>query len=127
MDGPITNNRNSWSINNPDYTGWSFTDGVMLRANLVWDTNTLAWVKSTGGTGPGTNVAVTNFPSGQATEATLAKIPGLSLPIHDYLSLGYTGSDLTTVVYKTGGSGGTTVATLTLTYSASVLQTVTKT
>lgn len=46
---------------------------------------------------------------------------------YDYISLSYTGADLTTVVFKTGGAGGTTVATLTLTYIASVLQTVTRT
>lgn len=32
----------------------------------------------------------------------------------DYISITYTGGNPTTVVYKTGGSGGTTVATLTL-------------
>jgi hypothetical protein len=31
----------------------------------------------------------------------------------------YTGSDLTEVVYKSGGAGGTVVATLTLTYDGS--------
>jgi hypothetical protein len=46
----------------------------------------------------------------------LAVINGLSIPEHDYISLSYTGTNLTGVVYKTGGSGGTTVATLTLTY-----------
>ena len=35
---------------------------------------------------------------------------------YDYISLSYTGSNLTTVTYKTGGATGTTVATLTLTY-----------
>lgn len=45
---------------------------------------------------------------------------------YDYISLGYTGSNLTTVVYKTGGSGGTTQATLTLGYSGSTLTSVTK-
>ena len=54
-------------------------------------------------------------------------IPGLSVPKHDYIELGYTGSDLTSVVYKTGGSGGTTVATLTLAYNVGVLQSVTRT
>jgi len=38
---------------------------------------------------------------------------------YDYISMGYTGSNLTTVVFKTGGSGGTTVATLTLGYDGS--------
>lgn len=46
---------------------------------------------------------------------------------YDYIALSYTGSNLTGVVYKTGGSGGTTVATLTLAYTGSVLDSVTKT
>lgn len=46
---------------------------------------------------------------------------------YDYISLSYTGSNLTGVVFKTGGSGGTTVATLTLAYSGSSLTSVTKT
>ena len=37
----------------------------------VWDTNTLAWVKSTGGTGPGTNVAITNLPAVQTVVQTM--------------------------------------------------------
>lgn len=45
---------------------------------------------------------------------------------YDYVSLGYTGSNLTTIVFKTGGSGGTTVATLTLAYTGSRLDSVTK-
>jgi hypothetical protein len=52
---------------------------------------------------------------------------GLIQEKYDHISLGYTGSDLTTVIYKTGGSSGTTVATLTLTYLAGVLKTITKT
>ena len=43
-------------------------------------------------------------------------IEGLSIPEHDYIALSYTGSNLTGVVYKSGGSSGTTVATLTLAY-----------
>lgn len=43
-------------------------------------------------------------------------IPGLKIPDHDYVSLSYTGSNLTGVVYKTGGSSGTTVASLALVY-----------
>jgi hypothetical protein len=49
----------------------------------------------------------------------LAIVNGLSVPEHDYIALSYTGSNLTGVVYKTGGSGGTTVATLVLTYDGS--------
>lgn len=52
---------------------------------------------------------------------------GLVPKVYDYISLTYTGSDLTTAVYKTGGAAGTTVATLTMTYSTGILQTVTRT
>lgn len=52
---------------------------------------------------------------------------GLSLPSHDYVGLTYTGSDLTTAVFKVGGSSGTTVATLTLSYAGGLLSTVTRT
>lgn len=45
----------------------------------------------------------------------------------DYVSNTYTGDDLTEVVYKTGGSGGTTIATVTMTYDAGKLETVTVT
>ena len=50
---------------------------------------------------------------------TLPTTSELAIPACDYISLSYTGSNLTTVVYKTGGAGGTTVATLTLAYDAS--------
>lgn len=49
----------------------------------------------------------------------LTSIAGLEIPAHDYISLSYTGSNLTGVVYKDGGSSGTTVATLTLGYDGS--------
>lgn len=49
----------------------------------------------------------------------MTALAGLQIPKADYISLGYTGSNLTSVVYKTGGSGGTTVATLTLAYDGS--------
>ena len=45
---------------------------------------------------------------------------------YDYISLSYTGTNLTGVVYKVGGSSGTTQATLTLGYSGSTLTSVTK-
>lgn len=46
--------------------------------------------------------------------------------VYDFIDLGYTGDDLTTVVYKAGGSAGTTVATLTLAYTGGKLDTVTR-
>jgi hypothetical protein len=66
--------------------------------------------------------------SSLATEETLAKLLGFSIPAYDYISMSYTGDNLTGVVYKIGGSDGTTVATLTLAYDGSDnLTSVTKT
>ena len=64
----------------------------------------------------------------QSTEiAQLQTINSLTPSVYDYISLGYTGANLTTVIFKTGGAGGTTVSTLTLAYTGSVLNSVTKT
>lgn len=53
---------------------------------------------------------------------------GLVIDEYDYIDLGYTGGDLTSAVYKAGGAGGATVATLTLAYDGSGnLDTITKT
>ena len=49
---------------------------------------------------------------------------------YDYISLSYTDSNLTTVVFKIGGASGTTVSTLTLAYTGTTvsnLVSVTKT
>lgn len=51
----------------------------------------------------------------------------LEPPKYDYVSLSYTGSNLTEVQYYLGGSGGTLMATLTLAYSGSNLISVAKT
>ena len=50
--------------------------------------------------------------------STLA-VDGLAIPAHDYIALSYTGTNLTGVIYKSGGASGTTVATLTLAYNGS--------
>lgn len=50
-------------------------------------------------------------------------ITGLSIPEHDNIQLTYTGDNLTGVAYRVGG---TTVATLTLAYTGSRLDSVTK-
>ncbi len=66
-------------------------------------------------------------------EAAINKLVGFEIAEFDYIALTYVASgngtgEIETVVYKTGGSGGTTVATLTLTYNAdSEIATVTKT
>ena len=62
----------------------------------------------------GTNLQDLNVTSGGSII-----LAGLEIPTHDYVGLSYTGPDLTGVIYKTGGSGGTTVATLTLGYDGS--------
>lgn len=65
-----------------------------------------------------------NVNSGTKPTITMS---GLNIPIHDYVSLGYTGSNLTSVIYKVGGASGETVASLALTYDGSNnLITVTK-
>jgi len=61
-----------------------------------------------------------------ATKASAASIAGMAIPPNDYISLSYTSGNLTSVVYKSGGASGTTVATLTLAYSGSDLVSVTK-
>ena len=56
----------------------------------------------------------------QATEiANLRAINSLVPSIYDYIELSYSGSNLSIVVFKTGGSSGTVVSTLSLAYNAS--------
>jgi hypothetical protein len=53
---------------------------------------------------------------------------GELIPVnYDYISISYTGTNMTGVIYKTGGVGGTTVATLTLGYTGSNLTSVART
>lgn len=92
--------------------------------NLVWDTNTLSWVRMGQPVVDGGTIVVdtSNLATGAKQDTGnnyLADLVGLEIPAHDYLSLSYTGSNLTGVVYKTGGASGTTVATLTLGYDGS--------
>ena len=54
---------------------------------------------------------------------------GLNIPAHDYVALSPAAAPTDgsqTVTYKQGGSGGTTVATLTLVYSGGDLASVTR-
>lgn len=58
---------------------------------------------------------------------------GFEIPAYDYIALTYVAAgngagEIETVVYKSGGSGGTVVATLTLAYNASdEISSITKT
>jgi len=59
-----------------------------------------------------------------ATEDSLEKLIGFEIPAYDYIALTYVAAgdgagEIETVIYKTGGSSGTTVATLTLAYNVS--------
>ena len=68
----------------------------------------------------GWKVKVTNDSSSPATvSGTVNALQGLSIPEHDYIDMTYSGTTLTGVVYKSGGSGGTVVATLALAYDGS--------
>ena len=68
----------------------------------------------------GWKVRVTNDSSNPVTvSGTINALQGLSIPEHDYIDMTYSGTTLTGVVYKTGGSGGTVVATLALVYDGS--------
>ncbi len=57
----------------------------------------------------------------------LQTINSLTPAVYDYIALSYTGDNLTGVVFKVGGAGGTTVSTLVLAYTGAVLDSVTKT
>ena len=60
-------------------------------------------------------------------QGTVNTLEGLSIPAHDYISFSPTSAPATgtqTITYKTGGAGGTTVATLTLTFSGGDLASV---
>ena len=72
-------------------------------------------------------VPVSQTVTGDFIPFKAGQIPGLDIPAHDYIVMTYNGSDLTRVEYKTGGSGGTTVATLILTYTGGNLTSVAKT
>jgi len=67
------------------------------------------------------------YPIKVDSSGQLSIVSGLIPEAYDYISLTYTGSDLTTVVYRSGGSLGSIVATLTLAYTLSVLDSVTRT
>ena len=68
-----------------------------------------------------------------ATEETLQAVAGLVTEPFDYIALTYVAAgdgigEVQTAIFKTGGSGGTTVATLTLAYNGDdKLSSVTKT
>ena len=89
----------------------------------VWESNAL-YTHYKVSTVSGIPLAVTTASGSTVTVKTASGTPlevteGFSVPKYDYISLTYNGTTLTGVVYKTGGAGGTTLATLTLAYDGS--------
>jgi hypothetical protein len=120
-DVTVNNGSGAGSVNIQDGGNSITVDGtVSANQSGTWNINN---VSGTVSLPTGASTA-----ANQATANTfLSGIAGLVPTAYDYISLSYTGSDLTGVVFKTGGSGGTTVATLTLAYSGVNLISVTKT
>lgn len=70
---------------------------------------------------------MTTEQGGSSTPWSVAEQNVLVPEQYDYIELGYAGDLVTTATYKTGGAGGATVATLTVTYDGSNnLQTITR-
>lgn len=80
-------------------------------------------------------ITTTLLGSKQALDVNVAgsAVPGFNIEDYDYIALTYVAAgdgvgEIETATFKTGGSGGTTVATLTLTYNTDdKIATVTKT
>lgn len=70
------------------------------------------------------------FDTGLATEVTLEAVAGLVTLPYDYIAATYPSGSTERYTYKTGGSGGTTVATVDVVFTdatKTVLTSVTKT
>ena len=112
--------------------GWDGSNKVRLKVNSSGQLDTTATVQ----TG---DIEIGAVEIKNATDDTRATVSSKGLhvfdnvtnslvpEVYDYISLSYTGDNLTGVVFKTGGSGGTTVSTLALIYTGSNLTSVTKT
>lgn len=78
------------------------------------------------GINPDFNVAAESSAKGQVQIFT----NGLAIPYYDYVSVAYPIATTETYTFKTGGSGGNTVATVTIVYTDATkenLSTVTRT
>jgi len=81
----------------------------------------------------GAYVAITSTTIGSDEALDVNSVYGFSIPIYDYLALTYVAAgngtgEVETVVYKDGGAGGSTVATLTIAYNSDdEISSVTKT
>ena len=70
----------------------------------------------------------TRHPTWEIVSILDDKLGGVLVPeAYDYIAYTWTGNNVTQIVYKTGGAGGTTVATLTLAYTGNKVDSITKT
>jgi len=111
-----TQNILNWSFD-PDFNLLAISligyDGSVMRRIKVDSNGNLIIGESALPTGAATS-------DKQDTQTTLLQgIAGMIPSVYDYISLTYTDTNLTGVVFKTGGLGGTTVSTLTLGYDGS--------
>jgi len=98
---------------------------ISLRYKDMGDGTFAEVVSVIGASGSGADASAANQLTEIARlEAIRDRLPSFSLPAYDHMTLGYTGSDLTSVTYRSGGAGGTVVATLTLGYSGGNLVTI---
>ena len=76
----------------------------------------------------GRKVRITNTTTQPVVvSGSVNSLNGLEISGHDYISMSYSGSNLTSVVYRDGGASGNIIATLTLAYDGnSNLTSVTK-
>ena len=95
------------------------------NANYVWDGSN--WQRMTQ---PGASSGLTDTQL-RATPVPVSETTGLLPKVYDYMSYTNTNTTTDTYVYKAGGVGGTTVATITIVYSdpttKAVISTVTRT
>lgn len=80
---------------------------------------------------PTVQATVERYGIGGALAVTLVgadadNLPGFTMPTADTIVATYPDGDTEVYTYKTGGVSGTTVATITLTFSGGVLQSVVK-
>jgi hypothetical protein len=79
--------------------------------------------------GDGVSTPVTDLATSAKQDTVIGELQTINSLVpdaYDYIDLTYTGDNLTSVVFKTGGAGGTTVSTLTLAYTGARLDSVTQ-
>lgn len=80
-------------------TGYDYVELKQKTAGLVWDVDSLSWVKAT------------------------ERATGFNLPVYDYAALA-TATTTDTWTFFVGGSGGTLVATIVIAYTDATKVTV---